>query len=104
MVEKISQKSGADLLMLDEMMKTPPYAKKENSKQAKQQSRLASYSRFLLHWSWYIILSMTLISVASVLIPDTPSLESYQATLQVQVQLPSGFDNAAQVKSSATFF
>ncbi len=90
--------------MLDEMMKTRPYAKQANSKQTKQPSRLALYGRFLLHWSWYIVLSMTVISVASALIPDIPSQESYQATLQVQVQLPSGFDNAANVKSTSTFF
>src|SRR6266487_5152650 len=93
-----------DLLMLDEMMKTRPYAKQANSKQTKQPSRLALYGRFLLHWSWYIILSMTVISVASALIPDIPSQESYQATLQVQVQLPSGLDNTANVKSTSTFF
>ncbi len=90
--------------MLDEMMKTRLYAKQANNKQTKQQSRLALYGRFLLHWCWYIILSMTLISAASVFIPDTPSLESYQATLQVQVQLPSGINNAANIKSTATFF
>jgi Mrp family chromosome partitioning ATPase len=90
--------------MLDEMIKTRLYAKQANSKQSKQQSHLALFGKFLLHWSWYIVLSITLISVASALIPDIPSPESYQATLQVQVQLPSGLDNAANVKSTATFF
>src|SRR5579863_8731757 len=90
--------------MLDQITKTIPSAKQENSRRIKQRSRLAPFGRFLLRWSWYIVLSMTLLFITSSFVPDIPSPDKYQATLPVQVQLPRGLNGAINIKATATFF
>jgi Mrp family chromosome partitioning ATPase len=73
-------------------------------KQADWRSHLAPYTQFLLRWGWFVVLSIILITVCSRLIPDTPSMDSYQATLYVQVQLITGRDNPDEQSIATTFF
>ncbi len=61
-------------------------------------SRLASYSTLLVHWGWFIVLSIILITFCTVRLPDSPSVESYQATLQVEIPASNG------VSANVTFF
>jgi Mrp family chromosome partitioning ATPase len=57
---------------------------------------------FVLHWGWFIFLSMALTTVCSYFIPDPVSYNSYQATLQVQVRIDTG--TSIQGIKTVTFF
>ncbi len=67
-------------------------------------TKLAQYSKFLLRWGWFVVLSMALITICSLFIPDSLSLKSYQSTLQVRVQLPSGLNGLPAQNNTTAFF
>jgi Mrp family chromosome partitioning ATPase/capsular polysaccharide biosynthesis protein len=67
-------------------------------------SRLARYSKLLLRRGWFVALTIILVTVCSIFIPDSPSADSYQATLQVQVQLPGILNDQGHINATATFF
>lgn len=64
----------------------------------------AQFNRFLLHWGWYVILSMGVVSLCSYFIADAPSVNSYQATLLVQVNFPVNGGGISDLNSTTTLF
>ncbi|MDQ2714781.1 MAG: AAA family ATPase [Chloroflexota bacterium] len=67
-------------------------------------ARLAPYTRFLLRWGWFIVLSIALATVVTWLLPDSASPPAYQATLGIQVSLPPGMASATNINTSTTFY
>src|SRR5260370_33279675 len=72
--------------------------------QAAWRIRLAEYSKLLLRWGWFVALAIIVITFASSRIPDALSVSSYQATLRVQVRLPSGLSAATSIDAATTFY
>src|SRR5229473_8294893 len=66
--------------------------------------RLAEYSKLLLRWGWFVALAIIVITFASSRIPDALTVSSYQATLRVQVRLPSGLSAATSIDTATTFY
>jgi Mrp family chromosome partitioning ATPase len=75
---------------------------KVNSNHARWQSLLVRF-RFLLRWGWFVLLSMALVTICSSFIPNSVSGDGYQATLQVQVQLPTGY-SIGDYNTTTAFF
>ncbi len=65
---------------------------------------LAVYSKLLLRWGWFVALAIIAITFASSRIPDALSVSSSQATLRVQVRLPSGLNGATTMVAATTFY
>lgn len=61
-------------------------------------------SKFLLHWGWFVLLSMILVTLLSIRLSDTPSTASYDATLNIQLQLPAGTNSKAAADTTGVFF
>src|SRR5260370_11782134 len=72
--------------------------------QAAWRIRLAEYSKLLLRWGWFVALAIIVITFASSRIPDALSVSSYQATLRVQVRLPSGLSAASYIDIGTKFY
>lgn len=66
-------------------------------------SRWIQYSKFLLRWGWFVLLTIILAITITKLTPDAASTSVYQASLQVQISLPNGSGVIAQT-NAATFF
>ena len=66
--------------------------------------RLAQYSKFLLRWGWFVVLSVMTITVCSFFIPDSLSSPIVQATLQIQVPLPSGLGGLPTTNNTTAYF
>ena len=66
--------------------------------------RLAQYSKFLLRWGWFVTLSVMTITVCSFFIPDSLSSSFVQATLQIQVPLPSGLGGLPTTNNTTAYF
>ncbi len=67
-------------------------------------SRLSSYMKFLLRWGWFIVLSMILATAITYLIPDVTTPPTYQATLRIQIPLPTNLDGTQDLNNSTSFF
>lgn len=65
--------------------------------------RLVQSIKFTFRWGWFILLAIILTTVATRFIPDTPSVSVYEATLQVNIQLPSGTGFIADNQSGALY-
>src|SRR5260370_2023626 len=72
--------------------------------QAAWRLRIDEYSKLLLSWGWFVALAIIVITFASSRIPDALSVSSYQATLRVQVRLPSGLSAATSIDTATTFY
>ena len=66
--------------------------------------KLTQYGKFLLRWGWFVTLSVVTITVCSFFLPDSLSANSYQATLQIQVPLPSGLGGLPTTNNTTAFF
>ena len=66
--------------------------------------KLAQYIKFSLRWGWFIALTMITVTACSLIIPDAPSVSVYQATLQVQVPIPSGLTGLPTTNNTTAFF
>jgi tyrosine-protein kinase len=71
--------------------------------QTNRRSRLAPYVKLLLRWSWFVVIAIILTTACTSLLPDIPSADSYQATLQVQVHLPPTMADQTSLNDTATF-
>ena len=67
-------------------------------------SHLAPYLRFVWRWGWFLLLSMLVPTVISLLLPDAPASTSYQATLKIQVILPLAQNTAVGMDTSTKFY
>jgi Mrp family chromosome partitioning ATPase len=67
-------------------------------------ARLGAYCKLLLRWGWFVALTMGVVTLASSRIPDATPVGSYQATLRVQVRLPSGLNGALNTSVASTFY
>lgn len=71
-------------------------------------TQLASYTKILLRWGWYLVLAAVLVTVCSIFIPDTASPDTYQATLQVQIELTNNgivpLNGTVSTANAAAFF
>src|SRR6185312_1272417 len=65
--------------------------------------RLVQSIKFTFRWGWFILLVIILTTVATRFITDPPSFSIYEATLQVDVQLPSGTGFIADNQSTALY-
>lgn len=70
---------------------------------ANWRTQLAQYGRFLLRWGWFVVLLIILTTTITKFIPDAASSTVYEASLQVQIALPSGSGVIAQ-NNAGTFF
>lgn len=66
--------------------------------------KLAQYVRFALRWGWFVALTVMTVTVCSLIIPDAPPVSIYQATLQVQVPIPSGLTGLPTTNNTTAFF
>lgn len=66
-------------------------------------TRFVQSLKFTFRWGWFILLAIILTTAATKFIPDTPSVTVYQATLQVQVQLPAGTGLIADNQSTGLY-
>lgn len=67
-------------------------------------SRLVPYIKLFLRWGWFIVLSIAVTVLTTMLLPDTAVPTAYQATLQVQVLLPANLATASAFSTSTTFY
>nr|MBA2678855.1 hypothetical protein [Ktedonobacteraceae bacterium] len=67
-------------------------------------ARLAPYTRFLLRWGWFIVLSIALATMVTWLLPDSASPPTYQAALGIQVPLPPSMASTTNINASITFY
>lgn len=72
--------------------------------QASWRDQLAPSSKLLLRWGWFVVLSIIVTTAFSILIPDIPAVDSYQATLVVQINLPPELTGPVDVNDTTTFF
>jgi Mrp family chromosome partitioning ATPase len=70
---------------------------------ASWRTRVVQSIRFTFRWGWFILLAIILTTVATKFIPDSPSLSVYQATFQVEVQLPAGTGFISENQSTALY-
>ena len=66
--------------------------------------KLVQYVKFFLRWGWFVALTVITITACSLVIPDTLSIPTYQATLQIQVPLPSGLSGLPTTNNTTAFF
>lgn len=66
-------------------------------------ARAQSYGRFLLRWGWFVVFSMMLTTTCSFFIPDLTTLDSYQASYQVQVT-SAGTGTSPNAAQATSFF
>src|SRR5579875_367222 len=62
------------------------------------------YLKVLWRWGWFLLLSMAVTTVISLLLPEAPAPASYQATLKVQVILPPDQNTAGHMNTATTFY
>ena len=65
---------------------------------------LAQYSKLALRWGWFVALAIVVTTFASSRIPDALTVNSYQATLRVQVRLPGGLSAVTTLDAATTFY
>jgi Mrp family chromosome partitioning ATPase len=65
---------------------------------------LATALRFLLRWGWFLLLCIVATTLTSLLLPDPPPVATYQASLQVQVILPTGHNSLVGTATSTSFY
>lgn len=75
-----------------------------NTRQSHWKLQLTSSIKLLLRWSWFVALAAAVTTVSSFLIQDAPSVDSYTATLQVQIQLPPALATTGSTATTATFY
>lgn len=66
-------------------------------------TRIKAYGIFLLRWGWFAVLLMALSTYLTSIIPDSTSINGYQATLNIQVQLTTS-ENRLELFNTTTFF
>lgn len=66
--------------------------------------KLAQYGKFILRWGWFVALTVVTVTACSFFISDPPSGTSYQATLQIQVPIPSGLSGLPTTNNTTAYF
>src|SRR5579859_3237598 len=66
--------------------------------------KVAQYVKFLLRWGWFVALTVITVTACSFIIPDTLSMPTYQATLQIQVPIPAGQSGLPTTNNTTAFF
>lgn len=94
-----------DVVKLSNKHKFPSIGEMMNNyyriKQADWRSWLIPYAKILLHWGWFVVLSIILTTLCSSFLHDIPSANSYQATLQVQLSMPNATQDALVATTTA---
>lgn len=67
-------------------------------------SHLRSYMKFLFRWGWFIVLSIILATGTSYLLADVTTPPAYDATLRIQIPLPTNLASTQDLNNSTSFF